>query len=405
MNTRNLVIGLVVVIVVIVAAYFALQGGAGAQEIKVGALYNIGGFMGSIDAPAANGVKLAVKQINEAGGINGKKIKLILIDTKSDQTETAAAAKRLVQEGVVAMIGYGDTNFARIAGEIAQANKIPFITSGATHPLLPKWVGNYMFLAAFGDNAQAAAVAEYAVKKLGYKKVVVWVDVEMDFSRAVCTYFVDAFKHYTGDSNSIVYIDTFHTNDKDYSAQIARLKDKMKSEKIDAIYIGATPGNVGLIIKQIRDAGINLPILGEDGFDTPEMVKVAGKAAEGTIFATHVSLDVPPNDRVKKFIEAYQKEYGRKPENAFAALGYDAMMLLAEAIKRAGSTDPTAIKNALEQIKGFPAVTGTISYSPQNHVPQKAVSVLQVKNGKFVTLEQLTPEYMPPAELALNPIP
>ncbi len=375
------------------------------EYIKIGALYNLVGGMASIDKPAANGVLLAAKEINEHGGILGKKIKVILLDTKTDQALAAADARRLIEEyHVCAIIGYGDTNYARAAGDVAQKYGVPFITSGATAPLLPKWVGDCMFLIPFGDNVQAAAMAQYATKKLGVKKVVIWVDVDCDYSRGVTTYFADAIKHFTGDKNAVVYVDVFHDNTKDFSTQIARLKAALSKERIDAIYIGAIPDDVGLIVKQIREAGIKIPILGEDGFDTPMLVKVAGKYANGVMFTTHVSLDNPPNARVKKFIEEYEKTYGHRPENAFAALGYDAMMVLAQAIKDAHSTNPQAIKKALEHIKDFPGVTGSISYAPNMHVPMKSVSIIKVENGSFITVAQFVPSYIPNPNLALNPI-
>ncbi len=394
--TKAAAVAIVVIIIVAAvagAAYFFILGGpGGGGTIKVGVLENLTGGMASIDAPALNGIKLKAKEINEAGGLLGRQVEIIAIDTKTDQAEAAAAAKRLVEQGVVAIIGYGDTTFVLAAAPIAQEAGIPFITQGATHPRLPEFVGDMMFLTPFGDNIQAAVMAEYAVKELGYKTVAIWVDYAMDFSVAVCSYFMEAWKHYTGDPNSVVLVDRFKTDDTDFSAQIARLK--ALDPPPDAIFLGATPGNVGLMVKQIREAGITIPILGQDGFDTPQLVEVAGEAAEGVLFVTHVSLE-SDDPMVRKFVEAYTEEYGHPPENAFAALGYDAMTLLADAIQRAGSTDPQAIKKALEETRNLRVVTGTITYEAGSHVPSKSVAIIKVENGKFKTVKTMVPSFIP----------
>ena len=362
------------------------------KPIKVGVLMGLTGPWASIDGPAWNGIQLAAKQINEKGGLlGGRKIQLICIDTKGDEAETVAAAHRLVAENVCAVLGYCDTHWVLTAGPILQAAGIPFITPGATYPLIPKKCG--AFLACFGDNVQAAAMAEYAYKDLGLRKVVVWQDIKCDFSVAVTTYFKDAFEHLGG---KVLYIDTFETGDKDFSALIARLKAHPEA---DGVYVGAIPDNCGLIVKQIREAGLTIPILGEDGFDTSLLVQVAGKYAEGVVFTTHTSLE-SKDPKMVAFVKAYTEMFGHPPENAFAALGYDAMMLLAEAIRRAGSDSPLLITEALEHIQGFQGVTGTISFSPGHRVPTKSVALIVVKNGKFELLKMVMPSYVPPPEIA-----
>ncbi|MEN2974523.1 MAG: ABC transporter substrate-binding protein [Candidatus Caldarchaeales archaeon] len=358
--------------------------------IKIGTVQNLTGGMAFIDAPALNGINLAAKQWNEQGGVLNREIQILAVDTKTDQAEAAAGAKRLVEQGVSAIIGYGDTTFALAAAPAAQQAKVVFVTQGATHPRLPEFIGDYFFMTPFGDNDQAAAMAEYAVKTLGYKTAVIWVDYAMDFSVAVCSYFLDAFQYWGG---KVLYVDRFKTDDTDFSAQISRFL--ASSPKPDFLYLGSTPGNVGIMVKQIREAGITTPIIGQDGFDTPEgLVGVAKEAAEGIIFTTHVSL-FDPDSRVTRFVEAYRKEYGKDPENAFAALGYDALNLILNAISRAGSDRPSDIKAALEKTKNFPGVTGDITLSPERHVPFKSVAILKVEGGKFMPLAKLVSSYTP----------
>ncbi|MCS7241490.1 ABC transporter substrate-binding protein [Candidatus Caldatribacterium sp.] len=366
-----------------------------AEPIKVGVVMGLTGPWASIDTPALNGVKLAAEEINKAGGILGRPVELKVVDTKADEGETVAAVIRLIEnEKVSALIGYCDTHWVNIAAPLAREYGIPFITPGATHPRIPERTGAW--LACFGDNAQAAVIAEYAVKDLGLKRGAIWVDTAVDFSVAVCAYFADALKHYGGE---VVYEDYFETSWTDFSSMVARLKEYEDRGEVDFVYVGAIPGNCGLIVKQIREGGVTIPILGEDGFDTPLLVETAGEAAEGVIFATHMSLE-DPNPLVQKFKSDYQAMFGNPPENAFAALGYDALKLLAKAIEIVGTDDPKKIPEGLAQIRDFQGVSGTISYEAGNQVPNKSVAVIEVKNGKFVTIKQVAPAYLPDPKIA-----
>ncbi len=359
----------------------------GAETIKIGALYNLTGGMSSIDAPALNGAKLAAKLINEKGGLLGKSVEVIGIDTKTDQKEAATGARQLLSQGVVAGIGYGDTTFVMAAAPLFQQKKIPFVTSGATHPELPTWVGDYFFMTPFGDDDQSHAIAEFTYKKLQARNVVVWTDNSMDFTKALSKFFQQRFTELGG---KILNDDSFMMGDKDFSAQIARLKATQPPP--DAVFIAAIPNEAGLTVKQIREAGITIPIVSGDGFDTELVSTVPGpELANEVYFSTH-TYRADDRPEVVAFIEAYKKEYGREPENAFAALGFDAINLLADAIRRAGSTEPAKLRDALAQTKGYQAVTGTIDYKRANRVPVKPVAIIKVERGEYKYLET----WMPP---------
>ncbi len=351
----------------------------GSETIKLGALYNLTGGMSSIDAPALNGAKLKAKLINEAGGLlGGKSIEIIGIDTKTDQKAAATGAKKALSKGVVAGLGYGDTTFVMAAAPLFQKKGVPFVTSGATHPMLPKWVGNYMFMVPFGDDDQSFAIADYTVEALKAKNIVVWTDNSMDFTKALSTFFKQRIKELGG---KIVLEDFFMMGDKDFSAQIARLKNA--NPKADAVFISAIPNEAGLTVKQIREMGLSLPIVSGDGFDTELVTTVPGdKLANDVYFSTHTYRE-DTRPEVTIFIKAYEKEYGRSPENAFAALGFDAVGLIADGIKRAGSTDGEALSKALAATKGYKAVTGQITYSRASGVPMKGVSIISVHDGKY----------------------
>jgi len=349
-----------------------------AEPIKIAALYNVAGAMSSLDGPSLKGAQLAAKQVNEAGGVLGREIELIAIDTRTDLQDTAEAAQRALSEGVVAGIGQSDTTFVMAAAPLFQDASVPFVTSGATHPDLPKWVGSYFFMTPFGDDDQAHAIADYVVDAMGAKTAVVWTDQSMDFTKALSAFFSARLESRGG---SVLAEDSFMRGDTDFSAQIARLKAADPSP--DAVFVSAVPTEAGLSVKQIRGAGLTLPIVSGDGFDTNLVVTTPGPALANDIyFSTHTfrSDDRP---EVTAFIKAYQAEYGIAPEHAFAPLGYDALMLVVDAIRRAGSAEPDAIRDALEKTRGFKGVTGDISYTRASMVPPKPVSVISVQGGAF----------------------
>lgn len=369
-------------------ALAAVMGTANAQEtIKIGALYNVTGGMSSLDGPSLKGAQLAVKQINADGGLLGKQIELIAPDGKTDQQETAKAAQRLISEGVVAGIGESDTTFVMAGAPLFQEAGIPFVTSGATHPELPQWVGDYMFMAPFGDDDQSYAIADYAYDELGTRKVAVWTDNSMDFTKALSKFFVERFEERGGE---IVGTDSFMMGDTDFSAQIARLASIDPAP--DAVFVSAIPSEAGLSVKQIREQGITMPIVSGDGFDTELVSTVPGpELANDVYFSTH-TYRADDRDEVKAFIADYKAEYGIDPENAFAPLGYDALMLVADAIRRADSVEPAKIRDALAETRGFKGVTGEISYTRETMVPPKPVSLISVHNGKYTVEEIWKPE-------------
>lgn len=370
-------------IIAICVASALMMGSVLAQDaIKIGALYNLTGGMSSLDGPSLKGAQLAVKQINAGGGLLGKQIELIAPDGKTDQQETAKAAQRVLSEGVIAGIGQSDTTFVMAGAPLFQEKGIPFVTSGATHPELPQWVGNFMFMTPFGDDDQSFAIGDYTFDKLKVKRVAVWTDNSMDFTKALSKFFIQRFKERGGE---VVGEDVFMMGDTNFSAQIARLA--ALDPKPDAVFISAIPSEAGLSVKQIREQGIKMPIVSGDGFDTELVASVPGpELANDVYFSTHTYRG---DDRpeVTKFIADYKAEYGIDPENAFAPLGYDALMLVADAVKRANSAEPAKIRDALAETRGFKAVTGEISYTRPSMVPPKPVAIVSVKGGKYAVEE------------------
>ena len=358
-----------------------LAGTAIAQEgepIRIGALYNVTGGMSSLDAPSLKGAELAAERVNAAGGVLGRPIEVVAVDTRTDQQETAKGAQRVLSQDVVAGIGMSDTTFVMAAAPLFQEAGIPFVTSGATHPELPQWVGDHMFMTPFGDDDQSYAIADYALDEMGAQTAAVWTDQSMDFTKALSQFFEERFTERGGE---ILAEDTFMIGDTDFSAQIARLQ--AMDPQPDIVFVSAIPTEAGLSVKQIREAGIEMPIVSGDGFDTDLVASTPGPdLADDVWFSTH-TYRADDRPEVDDFVQAYQEAYQMEPENAFAPLGYDAMMLVVDAIERAGSAEPAAIRDALEETRGFKGVTGEISYTRESMVPPKPISIISVQDGEF----------------------
>ena len=363
-------------------------GGGGGEEgdIVIGAVYSVTGSQASIDDPGLKGFELAAKEINEAGGLLGRQIDVAHVDAASDQTQLTNVVSELIDnDGAVALGGINDSTFALAAGPIAQTAEVPFVVSGATLPTLPDQIGDYFFMVPFGDDAQAYAIADYATKDLTAKTAWVLVDQAYDFTTALNTFFQERF---TENGGEIVLEDSYQSGDTDYSAQISRLQ--ALPEQPDVLFVSAIPNEAGIITQQIRAAGLTQPILSGDGYDTPLVAEVAGENADEVYFSTHVSL-ASDAEEVTSFVKAYEAEYGNPPENAFAALGYDTMNLIAAAIEKAGEASPGAIRDALAETKDFAAVTGTITYEGDSRKPTKSVTIIKVQDGVSSFVSEVTP--------------
>ncbi len=364
-------------------------GQAVAQEepIRVAALYALTGGLSSLDGPSLKGAELHVEQINAAGGVLGRPLELVVFDTRTDQQVTATAAQEAVSSDIVAGFGQSDTTFVMAAAPTFQEAGIPFVTSGATHPMLPQWVGENMFMAAFGDDDQSYAIADYGYDTMGLRRVYVWTDNSMDFTRALTQFFVERF---TDRGGEIIDEDFFMMGDTDFSAQIARLE--AVDPPPDAVFISAIPSEAGLTVRQIREAGITMPIVSGDGFDTQLVATVPGpELANDVFFSSHTYL-ADDRPEVQAFIDDYTAKFGHPPENSFAPLGYDAIGLIANAIENAGEAEPGAIRAAMTATRDYPAVTGTISYTRETMVPPKPVSIISVQGAEFNVEEIWRPE-------------
>ena len=260
--------------------------GVAGGTIKIGGGFALTGDESALDLPAANGAKLAVKEINAAGGVNGSQIDFIVHDSQYKMDVTVQTAKQFVEQDKVPLfIGYTDSDSVIASGPTFQAAKIPFITVGATSPKLPTQIGDMMFLACFGDNVQAAVGAEYSYKTFGHNAYFLW-DKGVEYTTLLGQYFKSRFTELGG---TIALEDSYDDKATDFSAQITKIK--ALNPQPDFYYVAAMPYNIGPLVKQFRDAGITGPIVGGDGYDTPDLVSVAGAAADNVFFTTHALMD------------------------------------------------------------------------------------------------------------------
>ena len=366
---------------------------AAPKPIIITGLFNLSGDMRVYDTPAEMGVQLAVARQNAAGGIHGQTIQYIVKDTATEAAKITAATNEAIRDGAVALIGYNDPDSVLSAAPLAQKAGIPFLTVGATSPRLPRQVGDLTFLAAFGDNVQAAAGATFLHDTFKARHIYLLTNNGPDYTRGLSGYFADRWNSL--EPGGIVLSDTYQIKDTDFSAQIGRLK--ALATPPDAIYLASYPDELLTLIPALRAAGFMQPILGGDGFDGAPILTLDGKPTSDVYFTTHGTLPGVVGTPLNDFTAAYNKKYGKDPDSIFAALGYDSARLLFDALSRAPDTSSAAIRTALESTKDFVGATGTMTYgpAPDGHVPNKSVTVMEIHAGQLRTAAAIRPETVP----------
>lgn len=363
-------------------------GGADATEVKIGVNYELTGAVATYGEASTDGILMAFEEINAAGGINGLTIVPVTVDNKSDASEATSLATRLMtQEGVVACLGPATSGNFQATIPVAMGNGIPIISASATadEGVTVDANGNvndYVFRLCFNDSFQGVTMANFALSNLGAKTAVIIQDNSSDYAKGLAKNFKSTFTEAGG---TIVAEEGYLAKDKDFNAILTSIRGK----DFDVIFLPGYYQEAGLIIKQARDLGITAPILGADGFDSPVLLELAGpEALNNVYFSNHYSsLDQDP--LVQDFIAAFKDKYGTEP-NAFHALGYDLGKFIADAIERAGSTDPDAIRDALAGTTNFVGVTGTFSMG-EDHNPIKSIVVIGLEDGVQATSVKVDP--------------
>jgi len=359
-------------------------GGSTADTIKVGVIAELTGDIPAVGASCKNASEMAVQEINDAGGLDvgGKKykIELFIEDNAGKADQSASAAQKLItQQNVVAIIGPNASRYAIPASEIAESSKVVLISPWSTNPKTtldantgaPK---KYVFRACFIDPFQGRVVAKFAMDTLKAQKAAVLYDVASEYNKGIAEYFKQTLEESGG---QVVAFETYTTGDKDFSAQLTKIKDTAP----DVIFLPNYYSEVPLQIQQAHRLGITVPFLGSDSWGSGELLSLCGADCEGYYFSTHYAADAA-TPIATKFITDYKTKYGNTPDDV-AALTYDAFGLLWTALQSAGKIDRQAVRDALAQLPKYEGVTGNMQFKEGSGDPIKSAVILQIKDGAF----------------------
>ena len=348
-----------------------------ANEIVIGQFGSMTGSEATFGISTDEGIKLAIDEANAAGGIKGKKIKLVTMDNQGKAEEAAAVVTRLIeQEKIVALLGEVASSRSLAAAPIAQGRKIPMITPSSTNPKVTE-VGDYIFRVCFIDPFQGTVMAKFATETLKLKKVAILRDMKSDYSVGLADFFTQKYKELGG---TIVAEQTYQSGDVDFKAQLTQIKSKNP----DGIYIPGYYTEVGLIARQVRELGIKAILMGGDGWDSSKLSEIGQDAVNGSYFSNHYSSESTDPAAVE-FMNKFKARYGKNPDG-LSAMGYDAALVLIHALKAAPDLTPKAIRDELAKIKDFQAATGKITIDEKRNASKNAV-VVQVQGplNKYVT--------------------
>jgi branched-chain amino acid transport system substrate-binding protein len=363
-------------------------GDSASNDVKIGMVYELTGNTASYGTSAADGAKLAFKELNAKGGVLGKQIKIITADNKGEPSESAnAMTKVITQDKVIAVTGFTVSSCGIAGSSVAEDNKIPLVAAATVNPRVTVddktgKVKEYTFRACFIDSFQGTVGANFALNSLNTKKAAMMVDNSSDYSKGLAQIFKEVF---TKGGGQVMVEEAYLQKDQDFKSILT----KIKAQNPEIIYLPGYYEDVGKIVKQARELGITIPILGGDAWDSPKLVEMGSpQALNNTYFTNFYSVqDTSPASQA--FVEAYKKEYGQLPDS-MAAMGYDAAYLLVDAIQRANSQDSAKIREALATTTAFKSVSGIMNLSP-THDAIRGVVIIEMKDGKQVYRETVKP--------------
>lgn len=353
----------------------------GAEGIQVG-------FFGALTGPTAtfalsgkNGSALAAEELNVAGGVLGKRLEFVVEDDRGEASEAASAVSKLItRDHVVALIGENASSRTLAAAPIAQSYGVPIISPSSTNVDVTK-KGDYVFRVCFIDSYQGGVLSSFAFRTLNARTAALLVDARNDYSVGLAEAFRQGFEKLGG---RVVGELKYAEGDSDFSAQLTAIA----ALHPDVLVVPGYYTDAGLVARQAKSLGVTATLLGADGWDSPKLTEIGGSAVEGSYFSNHYSVE-DPSPSVRRFVDAYHKRYGADPDS-IAALSYDAVRLLADAIRRAGSTEGKRVRDALAATKDFEGVTGRITMDADRN-PIKPAVILRVEGGKFRFVTSVAP--------------
>lgn len=384
--------------VLVLASMLLSACGGGAQEaasepILIGGALALTGINAPIDEPAMRGIQLAVDEINAKGGVLGRQLEFVNLDSKSDPVTSSNVGVQLVERGADAIIPAADFDMGGPACREAQKAGIVCISTTASSPLFgSEALGDKVFTLSMWNTTMGAATAEFAYKEKGWTKAWVVTDTFIDYTKSLSRYFI---AHFTSLGGTVLFEDTYTQGAQDFSAQLARIQ--ASPEQPDFIYVSSYMPDLGTIIRTIREAGIQVPIMGGDTYDDPGLFEAVGPDYGNEVyFDTHGFLNPDSGPRVGEFLESYKKKFGKDAEAVWIMPGYDVVYVLANAMEKAGTTDGAAVAKAMEEME-FDNLTGQLDWSDaaSGHMPTKAAALVVLVGGKPQFLGWVTPETLP----------
>ncbi len=352
-------------------------------DILVGEYGSLSGAQATFGQSTHQGIILAIEQANAAGGVKGRQIKVLTEDDQSKQEEAANAVTKLIsQNSVQAIIGEVASSASIAAAPICQSNKVPMITPSSTNEAVTK-IGDYIFRMCFIDNYQGPVMARFALQELHSRRAAILTDVRNDYSTGLTKVIEETIN--SSGTAKVVGKQSYSNGDSDFRPQLTTIK----SVNPDVIFIPGYYGDAAQIVSQARDLGIKAPFVGGDGWESPKLLEIGGKALNGCYYANHY-FSGDPAAVVRNFVDTYQKRWNVVP-GALDALGYDAANVLVDALKRAGTTDEPALRDAIASTKDFPGVTGNITLGPDRNPVGKKIVIIAIKDGKMSLATTIDP--------------
>jgi branched-chain amino acid transport system substrate-binding protein len=379
------------------AALGALAAGAAQaqdrEEVFIGGALSLTGIQAPLDEPGLRGARVAVEVLNERGGILGRPVRFVNLDGMSDPVTVGNAAITLIDQGADLIVAPCDFDFGGPASRAAQEAGLVGISTCASDPLYSSWsLGDKQFTLSMWNTTMGAAAAEYAVNEQGWDTAYVVTDQFIAYTQSLSRYFIQHFEDIGG---TVIAEDTYSQGDQDFSAQLARLR--ALEEEPDVIFVSSYMPDLGTIIRSIREAGIDAPIMGGDSYDDPGLFEALGEAyGSDIVFVTHTWMGPEAHPEMETFIQAYEAMHGEPPDTSFVATGWDTIMLMAEAAEIAGTTEGEAVATALEENE-FNLLTGDLSYrsAEEGHQPDKAAALVRLTEGEPSFLGWRRPENPP----------
>ncbi|HBE79184.1 MAG TPA: branched-chain amino acid ABC transporter substrate-binding protein [Firmicutes bacterium] len=351
-------------------------GNAATGTVKIGFLGALTGDVAMYGQPTLVGMKMAAEKINKAGGVNGKTIEIVEADNRGDKQECASIVQRFIsRDKVAAIVGDPCTGLTKVAAPIAERSKIVLLSAGATGTGVVE-LGKYIFRDTLLDTVAVPALIDYFAKNFGYKKIAVITSDNNDYSVGLTQVFKNSIK---GKGIEIVTEEKIKDGDKDFSAQITNIKAK----KPDIIFFSGYYTEGSLLMKEARKQGMTINLFGGDGLYSPTLITLGGSAIEGSMVYVGFSPE-QPTPETAKFIEEFKTANKGKLPGLFEAQGYDGVIILAEAMKRAKTNDPKIFRNEVAKTSNFKGVSGYITFRSNQEPVKSPVYLLEVKNGQFV---------------------